>query len=363
MKLKSLWLTALCGLVLIAGLASCSDNNKDDILWRKGSKVTLPEYRGFILNEGSYGKNNSHFTFFDPLQDTINTRDLYELQNNIKLGDTANDMLVYDGDVYIIVNVSQRIVRLNGSGVQQAVFNKFQYLGQPRYGVISGGKLYVTCYGGYVARFDAKTLTLEDSVKVDANPEEVIAKQGKLYCVNSGWGAGHTISEIDIQKFDKAVTLPAPSNPQRLKEANGNLYMMSSYYDVNTKISTSYVWTYDLSTQQYVNISNATNVLASGDNLYMAKNKSAPLSQDLVAFTVYNAKTKKIEPWNLKNIPAELLSSTVYMMEQNPFDGSFYIGTSDYVSNGTIYHFDANGNYKGKFSAGGINPNSMVFLR
>ena len=51
------------------------------------------------------------------------------------------------------------------------------------------------------------------------------------------------------------------------------------------------------------------------------------------------------------------------MVTRNSFDGSFYIGTTDYVSNGVFYHFDKNGTYINKFSAGGINPNAIVFLK
>ena len=64
----------------------------------------------------------------------------------------------------------------------------------------------MTCYGGYIARFDAKTLTLEDSVKVGANPEQIIESKGKLYCVNSGYGEGNTLSAIDIQQFKTSTT-------------------------------------------------------------------------------------------------------------------------------------------------------------
>ena len=51
------------------------------------------------------------------------------------------------------------------------------------------------------------------------------------------------------------------------------------------------------------------------------------------------------------------------MIERNPYDGSFYLAYTDYASNSTICHFTAAGEYKSKFDAGGINANSMLFLR
>ena len=75
--------------------------------WRKDSKVDLPSYRGFVLSEGSFGANNSHLYFFNPQNDTIFNADIYETQNKQKLGDTANDMITYDGDIYVVVNNSK----------------------------------------------------------------------------------------------------------------------------------------------------------------------------------------------------------------------------------------------------------------
>ena len=51
MKVRSLLFGMLCMLALGASLASCSDDD-DDSLDDGGSKVTLPQARVYILNEG-----------------------------------------------------------------------------------------------------------------------------------------------------------------------------------------------------------------------------------------------------------------------------------------------------------------------
>lgn len=51
MKVRSLLFGMLCMLALGASLASCSDDD-DDSLDDGGSKVTLPQTRVYILNEG-----------------------------------------------------------------------------------------------------------------------------------------------------------------------------------------------------------------------------------------------------------------------------------------------------------------------
>ena len=63
----------------------------------------------------------------------------------------------------------------------------------------------------------------------------------------------------------------------------------------------------------------------------------------------------------LRDMPEELASESVHMMEVNPNNGDIYIGTSDYKTNGNIYRFGRNGKFIEKFSSGGVSPNNAVF--
>ena len=68
MKVRSLLFGMLCMLALGASLASCSDDD-DDSLDDGGSKVTLPQTRVYILNEGGWGANNARLAFYAPNKD------------------------------------------------------------------------------------------------------------------------------------------------------------------------------------------------------------------------------------------------------------------------------------------------------
>lgn len=358
MKLRNLFLTALCALAITAGFTSCSDDDDYDDSWKEGSKIELPQYRAFVLSEGSYGYNNSHLFYFNPETDTPFESDIYEYQNDKKLGDTANDMIEEDGYIYIVVNHSKRLVKLNGSGVELASYSFDDTLGEPRYIVEEDGKLYVTCYGGYVARFDANTLAYEAKVAVDANPEEIIGHDGYLYCVNSGYGSGHTMSRIKTGTFDVSESLEIPSNSFGLQEDDGYMYIMSydAYYN-------SYVSLYDIKTGTYEKIADATCMYADDDKLYIANAVSPDWISYTTTYSVYDAKTGSTSDWNLTDAPDEVYSSVIYTIERNPYDDSFYIVTTDYYTDSQVYHFSKTGKYIGSFSAGGINANSMVFLR
>ena len=60
----------LCMLSFGASLVSCSDDD-DDSLDDDGSKVTLPQTRVYILNEGSQGANNAGLAFYAPNKDCL----------------------------------------------------------------------------------------------------------------------------------------------------------------------------------------------------------------------------------------------------------------------------------------------------
>lgn len=347
----------VCGLAALAFFASCSDD--DTPSWKEGSTVNLPSYRAFVLSEGSYGSNNSHLVFLNPEKDTIYTHDIFEAQNNgLKIGDTAQGMIDYNGDIYYVVNGSGYIVRLNGSGVMQSRYAFGDELGQPRYMTAKDGKVYVTSYGGYVSRFDARTLELEASVKVDANPEQIVEKDGKLYCVNSGYGMGNTMSVIDVNAFDKAESVTIVQDPFALQEDNGFFYVMG--YDQNW---TSWVYAYDPATQNCRQIAQAGRMLADGGKLFFSNSvASADWTSYDTSFYIYDPQTGKVGNWVLSGAPETLYKSVVYMIVREPRYQGFYIATTDYYTNGTLYHFDKNGRFLNQVSAGGVNPNSMIFL-
>ena len=361
MKTRQLFYAILCGLLVTSAFSACSDDDEEkDSSWKEGSKVDLPDYRAFILCEGSMKQNNSHLFFYNPDKKELMAEDIYETQNGQKLGDTANDILVYDGDIYIVVNVSQVLLRLNGSGVEKARYDRFDAdgLGEPRHAVVAGGKLFVTCYGGYVARFDPKTLALEAKVAVDANPEKIVELGDSLYCVNSGYGTGHTLSAIHVKKFDSAVSHETLFNPYGIQVANGHLYVSAYGADYSNPVGI-----YNVKTTATKQIGHAGRVLANGDKLYMLNSTSADWITYTTTFSVYNYQTDTVTEWNIGSAPEAMRTGAVpYFMKINPVDGSMFIGYTDYFSNGTVYCLDANDTFTGAFTVPGINPNGMVFL-
>ena len=161
MKLRSLFFGTLCMLMLGVSFTSCSDDDDDSKKNDEGSKVELPENRVYILNMGSYQKNNAGITFYAPNKSLDVIDDIFFKQNNAKLGDAGQDMISYNNHIYVAVYGSKYITKLNEACVELKRYEFTDEQGQPRCMVAENGKIYVTLTSGNVARLDANTLAFE----------------------------------------------------------------------------------------------------------------------------------------------------------------------------------------------------------
>ena len=116
MKVRSLLFSTLCMLAISVTFTSCSDD--DDAPWNdEGTKVELPQRRMFILNEGKADNNNAGIAFYAPNRDANDSNNnfianIYFKQNEKQLGDTGQDILEYEDNIYVIVSGSSLLLKL-----------------------------------------------------------------------------------------------------------------------------------------------------------------------------------------------------------------------------------------------------------
>jgi hypothetical protein len=362
MKIKSLLFSLLCVLAISFSYTSCSSNDDDDLI-DSGSTLNLPRTRAYFLNEGSYDMNNSGITFYAPNKDHDKVNDIYMTQNKKGLGDTGQDMIEHDNNIYVVVYGSSLLVKLNSACVEQNRLAFSESDGQPRYITEGGGKLYVTLYSGKVAKIDPKELKIEGYVTVGSNPEKIIENDGFLYVVNSGWGSGKTLSVINVAEFKLTKTIEIATNPFKVFESEDQIFVLAygaSYPDPYTYP----VQKVDIATGNTTIIANATNMCEHNGTIYFVYSETDwNTYQSTNTFFSYNVKTGALNNNSfLTDMPSELASATINMMVVNPENGELYIGTSDYTTNGDIYRFNANKKFVEKFESGGISPTAAVFF-
>ncbi len=370
MKLRKIFYACLCGLALTAFTACSDDDDENDntVEWNAtelGSKVEMSQTRAFILNEGSYGANNAHLTYFDYSTHSVYGSDIYYVQNGVNIGDTGQDLIEYNGNLYMAVYNSNYITKLNGVGIEQGriSFNDYPELGQIRYMVAVNGYIYVTSYGGYVNKVDAETLDLIGSVQVGDNPEQITECDGYLYCMNSGWGYDNRLSIINESTFDTAENVEIFLDPEKIINVDGTIVLQGygGYYPDYTYP----VAIYNKSSKTYEQIGVGTDIAGYNGIIYIVNSDVNYMTTPYTGTTEiysYNIKTGAIDN-SVLDIPEELANLSTYGISINPNTGYVYVLATNFTwGDGTVYYFDNNGNYLGKFSSGGQNPSKIVFL-
>lgn len=380
MKMRKIYLAMAAVVAFGSVFTSCSDD--DEPKWNdEGSEITLPESRMYILNEGTLNQNNASISFYNPGEGEPKfIADMFFDQNDSRLGDTGQSMIKYGKDIYVAVYGSNYMVKLNTACVEEerTLFSTDPELqGGVRYIAAEDGYIYASFYGGIVAKINASTLKVEKKLKTPgANLEGVAIENNCLYVANSYerttdpetgkniYNYFKDVFVIDLNTFTLKETLVVEQNPNMLIEEDDKVFLISWNYsresyvlqmidpDANNKVT---------------ELGYATNMAAGNDMLYLVDSRTDYSVRPYVTtntFSSYDIKSGRLNTISfLKDAPAELATSSIYMMTVSEYTGDIYIGVTNYsASNGTMYRFKQDGSFVGKFDCGGQNPRAAVFF-
>ena len=358
MKTRSLLFTMLCSLILGISFTACSDDDEDKLI------IDPVDYPAYILNEGIWGSNNANISRFFPSYKGIDS-DYYQQVNGKLMGDLANAMIEEDDNIYVIVGGSKYVARLDLNCIEQARYSFPEGEGEPRCIDVEDGYVYVTQHGGQVSKLDAQTLKLVSTFKGGDNLEGIVEKDGKLYVANAWKGVYDFNKEllvINAETMTKTGSIDVVLNPVQVQEIDDKIYVISqgNYEDVqavlqviDTKAGTSKV------------IVNDVDKITEGHNglIYGVRSTYDADWNTINSFFTYNPKKGTVSETSfLQDAPSSISSTAIYLLEVGGYADFIYIGISDYVTNGTIYQFDASGKLLQSFDSGGINPNAMIFI-
>lgn len=379
MKFTNFKLT-LAVLSLCCAFTSCSDDDDDDYLDDTNSKVELARPRAFILNEGSITMNNAGIEYFNPSKSDDIISDIYFVQNGQRLGDVGQDMIEYNGYMYVSVYNSNYLAKLNAAGVQVAAR---YFADEPllqagiRYLAAEDGYIYASFYGGVVAKISADDLEVVATLQTTGkNLEGVAIEDNYLYVANSyervtnpetgknTYNYFKDVLVIDLKNFTYKETVTVDSNPNKVAEEDDKIFVISNDYSQESYVLQMIE---PRNANKVTRIGYATNFAAGDDMLYIVDSRTDYSSKPYVTtntFKSYDINTGKLNETSfLKNAPAELTTASVYSMAVNEDNGDIYINVTNYKeSNGDVYRFRRDGSFVEKFDCGGQNPKAMVFF-
>lgn len=183
----------------------------------------------FILNEGGASLNNSSLSFL-----TNNTlqNDVFGTANNgDELGNTGQSMGFKGDKVYIVLNISNKIVVANSTTlVKTATIS--EGITNPRYIAFYGEKAYVTCWGDggdndyYIAVIDLATNTVSSTIPLAKGVEKIITVGDKLYIAHKGGFTDNNLVSVVNPVTNAVTTIEVGDNPNSLLEKDGSLYVL-----------------------------------------------------------------------------------------------------------------------------------------
>lgn len=330
----------------------------------------------YLLNEGNMGSNKCSIDYYDYTSGSY-IRNIYAERNPDvvkELGDVGNDIQIYDGKLFVVVNCSHFVEVMD---VKTARHIGKVDITNCRYIRFNNGKAYVSSYAGPVqidpearpgkiVEFDVNTLQIEREVVVGYQPEEMVITDGKLYVANSGGYRfpeyDRTVSVVDLDKFSVVKTIDVAINLHRMEiDRNGKIYVSSRGDYEGTD---SDVFVIDSKTDKVVDSLgiSVSEMCLSGDSIYMISTEWSKVSgSNEISYTLYDVQQEKIVSHNFITDGTEKEIKLPYGVAVNPETKEFFVcDATNYVSPGYLYCFTPEGKKKWRVRTGDI-PAHIVF--
>ena len=317
-----------------------------------------------VLNEGNYQYSNASLTFYDIEADSV-TNNLFYQVNEAPLGDVAESMALADGKLYIVVNNSNLIYKVdaNTMAVDTTLPFKLTDFYSPReMQFVAPNKAYVSdLYGSQLWIVNPQDMSHVGSIEMGKATEKMVVVDNELFVSN--WSRefvtcdNSTVQVVDVNNDVKVADIHVGIEPNTMTvDKNGHVWVLCegrSWDFVNGESPS--LWEIDPWTKtaqkRYEFESTAMCVRANptGDQLYVIVNN---VVRRFDIATMSLSETFRIEGQPL---------GWFYNMAVEPRTGDIYVtDAKNYMMNGTVYRYSNDGVLLASFEAGMI-PSAMLF--
>ena len=318
----------------------------------------------FVLNEGNFQFSNASLSFYDPEVDTV-TNNLFYKVNNAPLGDVAQSMALSNGQLYIVVNNSNYIYKVNASTMVCDTTKPFKltdFYSPREMHIVAPNKAYVTdIMGTKLWIVNPQDMRHAGSIEMGKSTEKMVQVGNELYVSN--WSnyyvpgmEKNSVQVVDVNNDVKVAEITVGKEPNCLAvDKSGHVWVLceGATWEVDGENPT--LWEIDpmlkTATKRY-EFEGTAMILKSnalGDGLYLFFNN------EVRRFDI--ATMALSESFRI----AAPEGGTFYNMAVNPQNGDLYVtDAKNYLMNGIVYRYSSDGVRLASFEAG-IIPSAMLF--
>lgn len=369
-------------LLALHAVALSSCRNEDIVFIPEEVPTTQPEYTDvdgfYLLCEGNINSNKASLDWFDARTGKYN-RNIFPKANPYEvkeMGDVGNDLGIYGSKLYVVVNVSNKVLVLD-----KRTAKKLGQIDIPncRFVKFYKGYAYITSYAGpvqmdpdykqkgYVAKIDTATMKEVDRCIVGFQPDQLDIVNGKIYVSNSGGyrkpNYENTLSVIDVATFKEERRIPIAINLGLCKaDRHGVLWVVSrgNYYDVPCRL-----YAYDTRKDRIVKTFDVpvSSFWLDGDLLYVVSAQWSNITMtNEISYAVIDVNKMEVITRNFITDGTDKLIKIPYGIAVNPATKDIYVtDAKDYITPGRLYCFGQDGKKKWDVRTGDI-PGHFVFL-
>ena len=332
----------------------------------------------FVLNEGNYQFSNASLSFYDIEADSV-VNNLFYKANNAPIGDVAQSMALVDGKLYIVVNNSNYIYKVDANTIKCDITQPYKltdFYSPREMHFVAPNKAYVSdLIGQGLWIVNPQDMTHCGFVETGKTTEKIVQVGNELYVSNWSYyyndpnshDSYNTVQVIDVNNDVMVAEIEVGKEPNTMvADKNGHVWVLCegrSWEDEYGENPT--LWEIDpmlkTATQRYEfkgpydfdddikGVASALKANPAGDQFYMVYNNEVRRF-DINTFELSETFRITPEPQGL-----------FYNMAVEPNTGDLYVADAkNYMMNGTVYRYSNDGVLLASFQVGLI-PSAMLF--
>lgn len=318
----------------------------------------------FVLNEGNFQFSNASLSFYDIEADTVGNNLFYKV-NDAPLGDVAESMALVDGQLYVVVNNTNLIYKVNATTLVCDTTKPFKmgdFYSPRELFFVSPEKAYVSdIIGAGLWIINPKDMSHTGFIQTGKTTEKMVPVGNEIYVSN--WSnyylpgmEKNTVQVVDMNNDVKVAEIQVGKEPNTMAvDKNGHVWVLCegavweadaeqpSLWEINPLTKTAEK-RYEFDGTAMVLRANPT-----GDQLYL----------------IFNNEVRRFDIATLSLSESFRIAAQeegmFYNMTVEPRTGDIYVtDAKNYMMNGTVYRYTNDGLLLSSFEAGVI-PSAMLF--